>query len=342
MMKQAGQRAVTFSGALLVILTAGLGGCTTTGQPQAVARSRPLVPMLRIEPLWKPPPKSTFCIWFSFTATPKGGVAHERVVAGLRNDKVDLSPYEQQAANTLAEDKFFPREVKGKPVATHNVVQAYLYVSTGKRATENTIAWACNQPILVTSHPIIVLSGPATAAKPTAASSSGNPPSKMMSTSFDRGAKAGQFAVRISHVPPHHPLGSADVPVTVRFCVDPRGHVADAELAGGDGHARAIALAAIEALPFTPRGSGAPANNARGLLIGMPGSSGVTYQPVLILSTITTGDFMGRSRRLHAVTPMWSCGLVTRVDVYPRPVNGVVAKIDRAWFNSLDAKPPKS
>lgn len=336
-MKQLGQRFVSFSGALLVILAPGVGHCTTAGQRQIAARSRPLTPMVRIEPLWRPTPKSSFCIWFSFTATPNTQVADERIVGGLRDGRADISSYEQEAANTLSEDKFFPRKVDGKRVATHNVIQAYLYVAAGKRATTDTIAWTCNQPILVASSSIVVLSGPGTTARPASASSSGQPLAKAMSTSFHHRAQAGQFAVRISHLPTRRPAGAGDVTVAVRFCVDPRGRVADAELAGGDGDARAVALAAIKAVPFTPRGSTAPPN-VRGLLIGTPGSSGVTYRP--LLSLVTFGDFMGHFRGLPAFTPVWSCGLMTRVHVYAQPVNGAIARIDRAWFNSLNAKPP--
>ena len=159
---------------------------------------------------------------------------------------------------------------------------------------------------------------------------------KGASVSSRRESEAVQFAVRIRHLPTHRRVG--DVTVAANFCVDPAGHVADVTMTGGDNDTRALALKALKAVPFTPRGSNA-APNVRGLLIGEPGPSGGTYQPLLSVTSI--GYFMGRPEAsLPASTPMWSCGLMTRVHVYSKPVNDTIAKIDRAWFHSLSAEPP--
>lgn len=337
-MKRLGWSAVPSLMVLPLILATFLGACTTG--PKPIVHSKPaIVPLVRIVPAWSPQAKTSFCIWFSFTVTAKGAVADEQVVAGLREGNADISRYEQEAASALANSAFFPRKEGWKPIATPNVIQAYLNDAATTRKTEGAVTWTCNQPLLVTSRPILVFLPAATAGLTTMATSH-EPLSATTLSSTNGPASATQFAVRIEHMPRSLSDGQGNAAIKVQFCIDPTGHVADAIMSDGSRAEQAIALAALNAVPFTPRGENSPP--VQGLLIGAPEASAARYRPLLFLAPIRTKGFLlDRSRALPPPSkPIWSCGLVTRVHVLPNPVNGVIATIERASFKSLNTQAP--
>lgn len=331
-MKRSDERAVSFLLALSLVLVSALGACTTANPsktPQATKTQASLpTPMVRIIPLWFPTPKKSFCMWFRFTVTANGAIANEQLVGGLSMGKSDISRYVQSTANTLAEYKYFPRKVDGKPVATPNVIQAYLNDAAKSKSEELSIAWTCNQPLLVTPRPVLVLPPAATAGAPAMAPGSAN------------GSDGAQFAVRIKNMPVGASAMHGSAAVKIEFCVDPTGHVANATPSGGDIAAQALALEALDAVPFSPRGSSAPPN-VRGLLMRAPKIASNPYRP--LVSVYTLGTVRGHSTNSFPHSkPQWSCGLETRVNVFSHPENGAIATIERASIVAISEQPPKA
>ncbi|GEM_PF-4748819 len=223
-------------------------------------QSRPLTPVYRASPRF-PYNKSLIrrqgCVGMVFSVSRTGRVANIRVLSAYPR-----WGFVKPSRDAIAQWRFLPPLIDGKPVPTPRVRQIFIFqvhanpnilgshLHANSREIEkqvhDTLSWMCAQPLFLVRPIPILAAHPASRAAP-------RPPAPSTAPAILTYLPAASInpAVILARRLLPEPQSTT---VTARFCIDPKGRLANVVLRGARSTARAAsALAALDALDFSAR-----------------------------------------------------------------------------------------
>ncbi|MGA7965804.1 MAG: hypothetical protein WCB49_07950 [Gammaproteobacteria bacterium] len=320
--------------ALLLAIVFATSACTsprTGNTPASGGADGSVKPLVRIAPIYplvaEVRKDKGVCVSTQFTLTTSGRVASLKIVGAYPTIRhVQKYGYVSAMRHAMEGWRFAAQPKAGDVSSTPKILQKMIFIRIppGTVSSDMALHLVCRQPYLLTPGPISILSDSA--------------PQPGLSETTDEAAhktRAGTVTGTSVSIPltMHNAKSWQGVEnIQARFCVDPQKRIANVVMKGGTLDGRAVALAALDALPTVsvrdPKSASQPQHLATIEVTGSTAGDESVFDRIIPTE----------NKVRKAGIPIWACGLRVKVRLLAKPQGRTIGLIKRTSSGQLSGE----